>query len=45
MTSATAGSRLEAWVVDVFAEVDARPIWEVVAAKLVHRFWRGFRAA
>lgn len=34
--------RLKGWVVDVFAEVDSRPLWSVVIAKLVYRLWRRF---
>ena len=38
-------SRLKAWIVDVFAEVDRKPVWAVIAAKIIHRFRRGFRSA
>jgi hypothetical protein len=31
--------------VDVFIEVDRRPLWQVVLAKLMHTAWRGFREA
>jgi hypothetical protein len=38
-------SALKGWIVDVFGEVDSRPVWQVIVAKLVHRVWRGFRSA
>jgi len=36
---------VKAWIVSVFAEVDSRPVWQVVVAKVVHRLWPGFRSA
>lgn len=41
MTSAS----VKTWIVDVFGEVDARPVWQVIVAKIIHRAWRGFREA
>jgi hypothetical protein len=38
-------TRLKGWIVDVFGEVDIRPIWQVLVAKILHRFWRGFPSA
>jgi len=38
-------SLLKSWIVSVFDEVDSRPVWQVLVAKLIHRFWRGFPSA
>src|SRR5262249_9285865 len=38
-------NRLKSWIVDVFSEVESRPLWQVVVAKVVHKLWPGFREA
>lgn len=39
------GSRLKTFIVDTFSHVDTAPVWRVVVAKVIHRFWGGFRGA
>jgi hypothetical protein len=40
--ASTGESRLKTWIVTVFLEVDTRPLWQVVVAKLIHRLWPRF---
>ena len=37
--------KLKTWIVNIFIRVEREPLYKVVIAKLVYKYWKGFKEA
>ena len=37
--------KLKRWIVHVFVQVESEPLFKVIAAKLIYKYWKGFKEA